>query len=358
MWSTNRARRGFTLVELLVVIAIIGTLVALLLPSLSSARSAANASASSNNLSTFGRGFELYKSRHDGAFTSGAFDHFRDGDVLQTGWVADLIGEKVANPGRGRDPASLAKISETVGDYSGAVATNNGNFNTTVWGATTLANAVGATYFDGSTRANGMTAWDEGYNTNYATTWQFSRGDPAATEFGTGMNPADGNGPLSDNILSQANTSAARVALMAPGRPGPKLNAGQATTLNTFLGEKVAKANDSLATGMSSGMDVVVTALTGDSLASAGGATSTLGNASKVHNLVALFPLHQAKTGGVGGFAPVLFADLHVDKVNDTASTASGGDGYIGANGTGTLNDAMFSEAAEAIWLKRLTKFE
>jgi len=70
MFRNHHARRGFTLVELLVVIAIIGTLVALLLPALSSARSSANASASANNLSTFGRGFELYASSHDGLYNS------------------------------------------------------------------------------------------------------------------------------------------------------------------------------------------------------------------------------------------------------------------------------------------------
>ncbi|MFM8703392.1 MAG: type II secretion system protein, partial [Planctomycetia bacterium] len=94
--SSSFARRGFTLVELLVVIAIIGVLVALLLPALSSARSAANASGSANNLSGFGRGFELYSTNNNGVYSSGAFDHCRDGDVRQYGWVADLINTKVS----------------------------------------------------------------------------------------------------------------------------------------------------------------------------------------------------------------------------------------------------------------------
>jgi len=92
--SSCRGRRGFTLVELLVVIAIIGVLVALLLPALSSARSAANASGSASNMSGFGRGFELYANSNNGNYTSGAFDHCRDGDVRTYGWVADLISAR------------------------------------------------------------------------------------------------------------------------------------------------------------------------------------------------------------------------------------------------------------------------
>ena len=88
---------------------------------------------------------------------------------------------------------------------------------------------------------------------------------------------------------------------------------------------------------------------------------TTLGGSAGefVHDLSGIYPLHQPKTAaGAGGFAPVLFADLHVDKVIDTVSpgVTTAGDGYIG-NGVGptyTLDGDMYQEASDLIWIKRL----
>jgi prepilin-type N-terminal cleavage/methylation domain-containing protein len=360
MISNFKTRRGFTLVELLVVIAIIATLVALLLPNLSSARSSANASASSSNLSTFGRGFELYASTHDGQYTSGAFDHFRDGDVRRYGWVADLIGIKVANPGKAIDPGHRNKLSTTVGDYTGAVTANQGNVTQGIdagrWpAATNGADVVGATHFGGNPQAKDL--WDEGYNSNYVTTWHFSRGDPAATDgYSAGTKAlGDGDGPLSQNILSQARTTAARIALMAPARPvsgaGGLIDATAAAAIKSFTGAAVAKANDRMTASLTEGMVVPFTD------------TALGGSAGEyVHDLSGIYPLHQPKTAdGIGGFAPVLFADLHVEKVTDNVSEGdtAKGDGYIGDKpGTGAgsyaLDGDMYQEASDLIWIKRL----
>ena len=357
MCSLRQSRRGFTLVELLVVIAIIGTLVALLLPALSSARSSANASASASNLSTFGRGFELYASTHDGQYTSGAFDHFRDGDIRQYGWVGDLIGIKVANPGKGLDPAHRNKVSATVGDYTGAITANQANITPGIdadrWPTGTAGGSVvGATHFGGAPQAKDL--WDEGYNTNFVTTWHFSRGDPTAAD---GYSPgskglSDGDGPLSQNIVSQARTTAARIALMAPARPiagaNGLIDATAAAALKSFTGTSIARANDRMTASFTDGMVVPFT-------------DTTLGGSAGefVHDMSGIYPLHQPKTAaGAGGFAPVLFADLHVEKVFDTVSpgVTTAGDGYIG-NGVGptyTLDGDMYQEVSDLIWIKRL----
>ena len=353
--SSCRVRRGFTLVELLVVIAIIGVLVALLLPALSSARSAANASGSASNMSGFGRGFELYANANNGTYSSGAYDHCRDGDVRTYGWVADLITQKVSQPGKALDQGSRNKISATTASYMGVSDSDTtANFQSGIdagrWeSADTFANKSGETAFGGDAKAKEV--WDQGYNTNYATTWHFSRGDPTAS---AGYDPGtksltNGDGPLTQNHLAQGNTTAARVALMGPARAvATPVLAADATTMVNFVGSPVVKANDLLTQSFTGGMTVTGT-VTGDTTAGV-----------KIHEFSAIEPLHQPKTaGGGGGHAPVLFADLHVEKVQDTVTSGATevknkGDGYLGNAADGSIGALGYQEVADQMWTRRL----
>jgi prepilin-type processing-associated H-X9-DG protein len=123
--------------------------------------------------------------------------------------------------------------------------------------------------------------------------------------------------------------------------------------VNRFVGFRLVRPNDLLADSFTDGMNVVFD-----------DATIGGGPARKIHELSDIPPLHQPKAGGVGGFAPVLYADGHVDKVADTCRPgATQADGFIGngviANSSGaitghTIDGPSYQEAADQIWLRRL----
>lgn len=350
MCAPIRALRAFTLIELLVVVAIIGLLMAILLPSLTRAKEAARGASCASYLRTFGTAFEVYAT-NDPTKTrsSGAFDHLRDGDVRKTGWVADVINLKVGNPGKMLCPTNRWQINEKVADYTGAATT--GTVNPLRWqpgGAATIPIVpVGI---------QSAEFWAQGYNTNYASTWQFSRGDPTAAD-GYGSNgdvadpskcPLDGDGPLRDKHLDGSSVSADRIAVMGDSRAGDAtdstVSSAYANTINTFVDEQVTQAGDYTVESFTDGMSVDFSTVTGIA-------------GRKGHEFNDIAPVHNAKGNETGGFSNVLFADGHVSTVRDTAGLNDAPDGYLGAYKNGAsfqINDSGFKEIRTNMWYGRL----
>jgi prepilin-type N-terminal cleavage/methylation domain-containing protein/prepilin-type processing-associated H-X9-DG protein len=337
--------RAFTLIELLVVVAIIALLVAILLPSLARAKEAARSASCASYLRTFGSAFEIYAAQdRNQARSSGAFDHLRDGDVTQFGWVADVINVRVGSPGKMLCPSNRWTVNEKVADYTGAAQTGTPNPNRP---HTVPAVPVGP---------QSAEFWAKGYNSNYATTWHFSRGDPTAAD-GYGANgdpsdpskcPRDGDGPLSGKHLDGAVVSADRIAVMGDSRAGDSsdslVTAAYAAAINAFADEQVVRVGDYTVESFTDGMAVNFSAITGK--------PGQMG-----HEFNDIEPLHSTK-GGVGGYANILFADGHVKAVHDTSGQNGRPDGYIGPYKTGgnnfEINEAAFREIRTTMWYGRL----
>ena len=359
--------RGFTLVELMVVIAIIALLVAILLPSLSQAREAAKGASCASHLRTFSTAFEMYAAQdHRQARSSGAFDHRRDGDVRTVGWVADVINLKVGSPGQTLCPTNRWKINEKVADYTGAATT--GTDNPLRWAANGGAALV--PIIDPVTKKEQAAEfWTKGYNTNYATTWHFSRGDPTAAD-GYGSNgdasdpskcPRDGDGPLNDSHLSNSPISVDRIAVMGDSRAGDandsEVTQAYADVINKFTDKQVVQVGDLTVESFTDGMSVDYSTVTGDA-------------GRKGHEFNDIAPLHNPKKGDVvGGYANLLFADGHVAKVYDTGGQLGYygdpdnpqndvPDGFLGPyKTTGTnfeINKTAFDEVRGTMWYGRL----
>jgi prepilin-type N-terminal cleavage/methylation domain-containing protein/prepilin-type processing-associated H-X9-DG protein len=395
--SFLNARKGFTLVELLVTIAIIGILLGLLLPNLAAVQSTAKAGAQAATLQSFGKAFIDFSTLDSqGRLSSSAFDHMRDGDATKVGWVADIVNNKFGNPNKSLDPINRLKINEKFTDMAGS--STSGSLNNYRWRTfvvnrpsdnlvvTDATSVRGTDYF-----GTAQTVWDDGYNTNFCTTWHFSRGDNNITSGGQysvnasdldgEKSPLDGDGPLNSSMLADPTmlTSADKVALMGASRAGDSGDStivatgnNSADAINNFIDpsgrRKVAKVGDFTVESFTDGPSA-----SRNLTANQAGVYDSSTNA-QVHEMNDIVPNCKAKKVNTafgqliaGGYANLVFADGSCRRVNDNNGYggANKGDSWIGpypTNPTATtsgartfvLDNGAFDEIKDEVYVGRL----
>src|SRR5262245_58047282 len=214
-------KRGFTLIELLVVIAIIGILVALLLPALALAGEAARNAPCKNNVRQYRIARQTFADKDpDGRYCSGASDYRRDGCMDSVGWVADIVNQGGGKVSTMLCPTNPLLGSEKLNDLlSGTDATNDPKegaspekLNLGLCGGPYKGLSTGSGAFAGTasiptgTFGNAeatadvpriaLLSWgifEDGYNTNYCTSYYLVRTAPRVGKDAS-------NQPISNNL--------------------------------------------------------------------------------------------------------------------------------------------------------------
>ena len=131
--GSSTSQRGFTLVELLVVIGIIALLIGILLPTLSSARQAANAVACQSNMRQIAQGLNFYANDNDFKLPWGWIDQPYDSgsfQVAEVHWWVPISEMLEVSTDRTRRSISDNRYSPSVGlspvfqDYDTVVGAN------------------------------------------------------------------------------------------------------------------------------------------------------------------------------------------------------------------------------------------
>ena len=352
----NKLRAGFTLVEMLVVITIIGILAAILLPAMSAAREAARSTQCKANLRQFYVSVTTFADRDTRTrfASSGAWDGRRDGCLDSFGWVADMVNGGVGRPSELLCPAHPGKANEKYNDYLGLATfgapSEGGDPGNVAAGACAVAPVAGS---EGQWVSENFL--QKGYNTNYMTTWFFSRTGPKLNstttppdvliEYAGGPIKGVGGtiGVLTRDYVDNSFHSSAVIPIFGDSNVGDQkeayLNADLTDKEGNVILPKGMRTVESFNDGPSKrdatgGWDswnneagiVVYDSASGENLyleEQGGVGVAALGNDQLTHlqDYRDFGPVHG---GSKGGSANILFADGSVKSFVDT-----NGDGYL-----------------------------